>query len=93
MVMGRPYREVRISESSMLREFSRDVPAAELEWHMDHRDRKVTVVHDGGWLLQLQEGLPFRLLPGHTYVIPRESWHRVIRGQGDLRILIEEFDL
>jgi len=88
--MGRPYKEIMISESSMVREFSCDVPTEELEWHMDRRNREVTVLEGAGWRLQLESGLPFEMLPGHTYGIPRESWHRVIRGQGTLRVLIIE---
>jgi quercetin dioxygenase-like cupin family protein len=88
--MGRPYREVRLSDSSMIREFSRDVPIHELEWHMDRRDRVVEVIEGRGWKLQLQEGLPFELTPGRSYMIPRESWHRVLRGSGRLIILLRE---
>lgn len=90
--MGRPYRETRISESSILREFSSNVPDEELEWHMDRRDRVVTVIKGGGWKLQLESGLPFELVEGRSYSIPRESWHRVLRGGADLRIFIDEFD-
>lgn len=90
--MGRPYREIRISESSILREFRCDVPNEELEWHMDRRDRVVTVIKGDDWKLQLESGLPFDLIEGRSYTIPRESWHRVHRGSSDLRIFIDEFD-
>ena len=57
---------------------------------MDRRDRRVTVIEDGGWKLQLESGLPFLLVRGETYDVPRESWHRVIRGHSDLKIDIDE---
>lgn len=88
--MGKPYREIKLSGDSMLREFKEDVSSEELEWHMDRRDRRVTVIEGTGWRLQLESGLPFPMLPGETYSIPRESWHRVIKGRGNLRVLIRE---
>jgi hypothetical protein len=88
--MSRPYREQILNGGRRLREFSRDVRSEELEWHMDRRDRRVTVIEDGGWQLQLESGLPFPLATGETYDIPRESWHRVIRGHSDLKIIIDE---
>jgi quercetin dioxygenase-like cupin family protein len=88
--MSRPYNEQRLSDDRMLREFSGDVSPDELEWHMDRRSRSVTVLAGDGWKLQLESGLPFSMVKGETYVIPRESWHRVIKGSGNLRILIRE---
>lgn len=88
--MGHPYRETRLSKDSMIREFSWDVSTDELEWHMDRRDREVEVVTGRGWRLQLQEGLPFDMVPGCRYKIPKNSWHRVLRGDETLRILIHE---
>lgn len=88
--MSRPYREIKLSDDSMLREFKDDVSSEELEWHMDRRDRSVTVVEGSGWKLQLEYGLPFLLQPGETYSIPRKSWHRILKGRGNLRVLIRE---
>lgn len=88
--MRRPYHEIRISDDSMLREFSHEVPSEELEWHMDRRDRRITVIEGNEWKLQLESGLPLKLVEGKTYYIPRESWHRVIKGMGPLRIVIDE---
>ena len=88
--MSRPYRELTLHGGRILREFSHDTRSEELEWHMDRRDRRVTVIEDGGWKLQLESGLPFLLVRGETYDVPRESWHRVIRGHSDLKIVIDE---
>jgi hypothetical protein len=85
-----PYREKRLADGRILREFSQDVGSHELEWHMDRNDREVVVVEGHGWKLQLESGLPFDLAPGGTYSIPRESWHRVVKGSSPLRILINE---
>jgi len=90
VVMSRPYRESVIKSGTMIREFSHDVASEELEWHMDHRSRRVTVMEGEGWKLQLESGLPFVMVPGRTYEIPMRSWHRVIKGKGDLKIVIDE---
>ena len=90
VVMSRPYRESVVRAGVMIREFSRDVPTEELEWHMDRQDRRITVVEGGGWKLQLESGLPFTMVTGQTYEIPMRSWHRVIKGEGDLRIIVDE---
>ena len=89
MFTSHPYRELRRGNAT-LREFRGDVDADDLVWHQDKRDRKVTVVEGEGWSLQLQEGLPFQIVKGCTYDIPARTWHRLIRGQGPLRVRILE---
>jgi quercetin dioxygenase-like cupin family protein len=86
----KPYTETRVSNDRMLREFSEHVSQGELEWHMDRRSRRVTIKEGWGWKLQLESGLPFEIRPGETYFIPKESWHRLLRGNGKLRIVIDE---
>ena len=88
--MSKPYRESVIKNGTMIREFSHDVRSEELEWHMDRLTRHVTVVEGKGWKLQLESGLPFVMVPGRTYEIPMRSWHRVIKGEGNLRIIVDE---
>jgi hypothetical protein len=88
--VSRPYTQTAISERLILREFSESVTREELEWHMDRRDRRIKVLGGSGWKLQLESGLPFDLQLEGEYLIPKESWHRVIKGQGALKILISE---
>jgi len=59
---------------------------------MDRKDRIITVIEGHGWMLQLETGLPFDLSSGESYEIPKESWHRIIRGSNNLKILINEKD-
>lgn len=86
-----PYNEVRISRGRIIREFKSDSDDHDLIWHQDRLDRIVRVINAEGWKLQLEEGLPFELRDGATYKIPARSWHRVIKGHGDLMIEITEF--
>ena len=88
----RPYRESRRGDT-ILREFRGDVDTEDLIWHQDKSDRQVTVVEGRGWSLQMQDGLPFTLVEGNTYDIPARTWHRLIRGQGGLRVKILETDM
>lgn len=84
-----PYREKRKGDR-VVREFSAGVSSEELVWHQDRRQRQVKVLEGKGWRLQLDHGLPFPLVEGNTYNIPARSWHRVIRGSGNLVIEISE---
>jgi len=88
----RPYGQVNIGDDEILREFSGDVDPGDLIWHQDKRDRRVTVIEGKGWKLQLETGLPFIMVPGESYLIPHESWHRLLKGHGQLRVKIVEFD-
>ena len=92
MSTPRPYSELRRGDT-ILREFRGDVDAEDLVWHQDKSDRSVTVVRGEGWKLQMQQGLPFQLVEGNTYNIPARTWHRLIRGQGNLRVKILEKDM
>lgn len=87
-----PYNQVRLTNGRILREFRGDVESDDLVWHQDRLDREITIVKSNGWKLQLEEGLPFDLHDGSTYKIPARSWHRIIKGHGDLMIEIVEFD-
>lgn len=88
----RPYSESHSAKGLIIREFKYDVNCEDLEWHMDRKDRIITVIEGHGWMLQLETGLPFDLSSGKSYEIPKESWHRIIRGSNNLKILINEKD-
>lgn len=92
MSTPRPYSELRRGDT-ILREFRGDVDSEDLIWHQDERDRRVTVVEGKDWKLQLQDGLPLQMVEGDTYDIPARTWHRLIRGQGNLRVKILEKDM
>jgi len=87
---NRPYSQIELSDGRVVRTFEASVADHELEWHMDHQDRRVRVLEGDGWKLQLESGLPFGMMINETYFIPRKSWHRVIKGAGPLKIEIKE---
>lgn len=77
-------------DGKILRTFSSEVDEDELKWHYDLKDRKVQVIRGDNWELQMDNEVPQKLTPLKEYFIPKGVYHRVIKGQGDLVVLIEE---
>ena len=88
--MDLPFSQENIDEK-ILRTFSSDVDDEELKWHFDLCDRKVKVIEGTNWKLQFDNQLPEKLIPNKDFFIPKGIYHRVIKGEGDLVVLIEEF--
>ena len=84
------YTQQNISHNTFRRVFSESVDTNELKWHKDQYDRIVFVESGKGWKLQMDEELPQDLQEGQKYFIPKETFHRVIKGTGDLKITIIE---
>lgn len=60
----------------------------ELKWHFDEKDRTVSVLQNHDWQIQFDNCLPV-LLEG-VIQIPKNTYHRIIRGTGNLKVLISE---
>ena len=88
--MDFPFQQY-IKEGKMVRVFTPEVDSDELKWHQDLKDRKVTVVEDGGWSFQMENSLPIKLCGAKQISISKFVWHRVIKGEGNLIVEIEEF--
>ena len=84
-----PYKEV-IKSNVIVRTFSKDVESEELVWHRDKNDRVVEVIQSNGWKFQMDNELPKTLKSGDVVEIPKETFHRVIKGEGNLIIKIKE---
>jgi quercetin dioxygenase-like cupin family protein len=76
-------------ESYWIRVFSKDVETEELKWHFDNENRKVTILESDGWQFQMDDELPIDLKPGDVTYIPKGMYHRIKRGNNDLKIKIE----
>jgi quercetin dioxygenase-like cupin family protein len=72
----------------VIREFSADVDPMSLIWHEDQEDRTIKVLKGSGWKFQFDEDLPFEMITGDEFKIPRGYLHRVIKGNGNLKIKI-----
>jgi len=81
-----PFIEKSVGNNQYIREFSSDVDTHELEWHIDREDRTIEVIENNNWHFQLDNNLP-QLLK-ETIFIPKETYHRVIKGTGNLKVRI-----
>ena len=86
--METPYQELRTFDT-ILRKFKEDINEGELVWHRDRRDRKVEILNNTNWMVQLEDDIPQQLK--ETIFIPKNTYHRLIKGTGDLDLRILEF--
>lgn len=73
----------------VVRTFSESVDNTELKWHVDNEDRLVTPLHKTDWMIQMDNELPKKLVENQGLIIPKGIYHRVIKGNGDLRVSIK----
>lgn len=78
------------TNKSILRTFTKDVDESELVWHRDRNNRTVRILQSNGWKFQYDNELPFTLNRDDVITIPKEMFHRIIKGDGDLIIEITE---
>ncbi len=83
-----PYSQIR-ENNLIVRTFSQDIDEEELVWHRDREDRQVTVLEETDWQFQFDNQLPQVLK--NTIFIPKNTYHRLIKGTGELNVHIIEF--
>ena len=83
-----PYKNLEITDKHIIREFSDQTNIIEFMWHRDNEDRLVEALHDTDWQVQLDNELPTSL--DKPIFIPRHHYHRVIKGNGNLRVKINK---
>ena len=86
----KPYTDDRKTSNSFVREFSSEALDEDFTWHRDENDRVVSVLSGTGWELQIDNSLPVKLVPGLEYTIDNKVWHRIIPGNGKLKLQITE---
>jgi len=82
-----PFEENKVN-GFFIRTFSNDVEDTELVWHRDKEDRVVESVGHTDWMIQIDNELP-KPLTERTF-IPKEKYHRVIKGSGDLVVRVKK---
>ena len=82
----KPYQEQVLEENTFIREFSQDIDELDLIWHMDDEDRTIVAIEETDWLFQFDDELPLSL--NSPIFIPQHKIHRVIKGNGNLKIRI-----
>lgn len=83
----KPYTETTHGNIS-IRTFDKDIDSGELTWHRDREDRVVEIIQGNNWKLQFDNQLPVTLTEGEKYFIPKGEYHRVIIGDGILKVKI-----
>jgi hypothetical protein len=87
----KPYTEIE-NGNIVRRTFSSNIPESELVWHRDHEDRVVLPLNENDWMVQFDNELPRKLTVGEEYFIPKNTFHRVIKGSGELQVEIIKTD-
>lgn len=85
--MNQPYSQKK-ENNTLSRTFSETVDEDQLVWHRDEKDREVTVVKNVNWMFQFDNELP-QILKDVVF-IPKNTYHRLIKGTGDLTLSIIE---
>ena len=85
----KPYKEQKIG-NIIRRTFSNLVESEELVWHRDREDRIVIPLNENDWMVQFDNELPKKLKVNEEFFIPKNTFHRVIKGSGDLMVEIIE---
>ena len=83
---GTPYSELT-EEGYVIREFSSSTSSFELVWHRDKEDRYVQSIGKTDWMFQLDNQIPQRLSENKLF-IPKETYHRLIKGTGNLTVKV-----
>ena len=83
-----PFEE-EIVGNKKIRIFHPNVDSDELKWHRDRENRLVEILENNDWCLQMDDELPKKLIVGEKYKIPIGVYHRVIKGNGVLKVSIE----
>ena len=82
----KPYTDIEVTDSYIIREFSENIDPIELLWHRDNEDRTLEILGETNWKIQLDNELPTSL--NDPIFIPRHQWHRVIKGDNKLKLKI-----
>jgi hypothetical protein len=81
----KPYSE-KENGNIVRRTFKKDVSEQELTWHRDREDRVVLPINENDWFIQMDNELPKKLDINEEYFIPKNTYHRVIKGSTDLMV-------
>lgn len=87
--MSLPFEQQDISNKVKIRTFSSNTDIGEFTWHRDREDRVVELIEGENWYIQLDNELPKKLVKENKVFIPMGVYHRVIKGEGDLKVKIE----
>ena len=85
----KPYKDIEIADTYIIRIFDENIDPIELKWHRDRENRLVEIIGETDWQIQLENQLPTSI--NQPIKIPKGEWHRVIKGNGTLKLKIYKF--
>ena len=85
-----PYTEEQINKNTYLRTFSAETPETDLIWHLDRENRVIEAIHNTDWKFQFDDELPLSL--NNLITIPKNTFHRIIKGTNDCTIRITKYE-
>jgi len=89
----KPYKDLKVTDSYIIREFTENIDPIELMYFRLDQDRAIDILEVGkSWKIQFDDQLPFDLEPEMRIFILRHMWHRVIKGDGNLKIQIQKIN-
>jgi len=86
----KPFIEKRLSENTFVRVFNHKAPDHLFKWHKDENPRIVIVLNNSDWKFQFDDSHPFILNKGMNIAIPKDYFHRVIKGTTPLWVKVTE---
>jgi hypothetical protein len=86
-----PYQEIKFNKIYE-RTFSCNLSQDDLKWHQDEEDRFIWLIEGDNWHLQLDNCVPQKIEKGKKYFIPKMHWHRLIKGNSDLKIKLKKME-
>ena len=79
-----PFQENKLSDNTFIREFKQDTDSGDFVWHRDYENRIIESIGETDWMFQMDNELP-KIISEKIY-IPKGIYHRIIKGNGDLKI-------
>lgn len=86
-----PYSDSKIDDLTYERIFDANIECEEFVWHRDREDRVIEILSGAGWKFQRDNHLPEEISVGDKIEIKKREWHRLIKGETTLKILIKKF--
>jgi hypothetical protein len=83
-----PFKETDLGGNRYQRLFEHSTPCDDLLWHFDLEDRIVECHERTNWKIQFDNELPKEIT--ETLFIPKMVFHRLIKGDGDLNLIINK---
>jgi len=84
----KPYRDIKVTNKYIIREFNENIDPIELMWHRDNENRVVEIMGKTDWKIQLDNQLPTSM--NESISIPKHMYHRLIKGTGNLKLKIHK---